>query len=182
MAWPPQREVLLEAGGDAAGAALSGLDDQQVGPHRVEAVHDLLLRPAADGEHRDHGADADDDPEHREDRAQLAREQALDADFEHGPEQHDSGPRRDGEVLDDAPVAQAHLAAAERRDLRVVRHDHDGVPLFVQGAEQRGSPARCGCRGCRWASSAAAARVHQQRPRDCDRWRWPPESWFGFVV
>ena len=47
--------------------------------HRVDDLEGLALGPRADREHRDHGAHAEDDPEHREERAQRVVAQALEA-------------------------------------------------------------------------------------------------------
>ena len=48
-------------------------DQQQVGAHRADAVEHALLGAVADGEHRDHRGDADDDAEQRQHGAEEVR-------------------------------------------------------------------------------------------------------------
>ena len=59
---------------DAARGGRSRKNDEHVGAHRRERLLDLRLGPRADGHHRDDGADADDDAERRQERAQLVAE------------------------------------------------------------------------------------------------------------
>nr|WP_293251655.1 hypothetical protein [Nannocystis sp.] len=71
--------------GPAAHAALlrrARAHDQHVGAHLVERALHLGLRALADRHHRDHRADADDDPQHREERAHLVAQQRQHGDAE----------------------------------------------------------------------------------------------------
>ena len=87
---PERLEVVLregrlrpEAAALSARGRRSRQDDEQVRPHRGERLLDLRLRPRPDGHHRDDRADADDDPEGGQERAQLVAQD--------GPERHAKG-------------------------------------------------------------------------------------------
>ena len=59
-------------------------DDQVADAHRLDHRHHLLLRAGADRQHRDHRGDAEDHAEHGQQRAQLVREQVVDAHRQRG--------------------------------------------------------------------------------------------------
>ncbi len=63
-------------------------------PSDGDLLVDALLRAGAGREHRDHGADADDDAEHRERRAKQIRAYRLESDDDDFEEQHRMHRRR----------------------------------------------------------------------------------------
>ena len=79
---PRERRHRAEAALDAARARRAGQDDEEVRPHRGERLLDLRLGARADRHHRDDRADADDDPERRQERAQLVPEDRAERDAE----------------------------------------------------------------------------------------------------
>ena len=81
-------EVQLRSRHDAAGSARRRADDQQIRPHRADAIEDLLLGPGSDRQHGDHRRHPDDDSQHRQHRAKLVGHQALEGDFDDHPEKH----------------------------------------------------------------------------------------------
>ena len=64
------------------------VDRQDVGAQRSDLLVDPLLRAGAGRKHRDHGADADDDAEHRENRPEQVRLDRLQSDPHDLAEQH----------------------------------------------------------------------------------------------
>ena len=54
---------------------------KQRGPELGNALLDGPLRPRAEGDHRDHGPNADDDAEHGQGRAQFVRPQRCKSDL-----------------------------------------------------------------------------------------------------
>ena len=62
---------------DAAGEELRGVDGQDVRAERRDLIVDALLRACAGCQHRDDGAHADDDAEHRQSRAKQVRANRL---------------------------------------------------------------------------------------------------------
>src|SRR6266540_3813293 len=87
----------------------AGADEKQIGPEALDLRGDLLLRALADRHHRDHGADADDDAQHRQTRSELV-----------GAER----PKRDPDRLEDAHVgvATSEWRSASGEASLVTRH------------------------------------------------------------
>jgi hypothetical protein len=83
--------------GAAANAALgdvAGHHHQQVGAQAADLLDDLLPCAAADGNHGDHGGDADDDAEHGEGAAQLVQTQRVEGGDECVEEAHSAASAR----------------------------------------------------------------------------------------
>ena len=76
------------AAGDAAHEALAGVHAQQRRPERLNAVLHGLLRTGAERDHRDHGAHADNDAQHGEQRAQLVGPQRFEGDLDDLAQEH----------------------------------------------------------------------------------------------
>src|SRR6478672_12830406 len=74
----------LRALARTAGLHAARGDDDEVRAQAADLALDLALRAVADRDHHDHGADADDDAEHRERRAHLVLEDALQRHAEDG--------------------------------------------------------------------------------------------------
>ena len=108
-----ERGVVVHREADAVVAchpmmeALAGIHGQQRRTEGLQALPDRLLRPRAQREHRDDRADADDDAQHGEQRAQLVRAQRLEGDLDDLAEQHRLPPR----CTRPAPNAGAAAAA-----------------------------------------------------------------------
>ena len=81
---------LRRAGADlnAARARLAGVDRQERGAERRDAVVHLLLCASSERDHRDHRGDADDDAEHRQQRPQFVRAECAERDAEGFRDQH----------------------------------------------------------------------------------------------
>src|SRR5207247_2317620 len=90
-----QRRRRPEAGRDvrllAAARVVAGVDVDQVGPGRAHVVRHVLLRAVAERHHRQHRRHADDDAEHREQRAELVAAQPSKRET-NARDQHASGP------------------------------------------------------------------------------------------
>ena len=65
---------------------LARLDDQVADAELLDEGHHFLLRAGADRQHRDDRGDAEDHPEHRQQRTQLVRAQVLEAEAQLGQE------------------------------------------------------------------------------------------------
>src|SRR4029077_17935464 len=65
------------AAGHTAHETLTWLQAEQCGPERLNAAPHGLLRPRAERDRRDPRADANDDAQHSEQRAELVRPQRL---------------------------------------------------------------------------------------------------------
>ncbi len=61
----------------AAGKEGGRVDGEDVGAERRDLVVDAFLGAGPGGQHRDHGADTDDDAEHRQRRAEQVRADRL---------------------------------------------------------------------------------------------------------
>ncbi len=83
-------EVLLAAGDDAVGAALTGGDHDDIGAEGGELVVDHFLCAGGEGERGNDGPDADDDAQHRQRRAQLVGGETSHGNADDGPE-HQGG-------------------------------------------------------------------------------------------
>src|SRR5438067_8352 len=81
-------EAHAVAAGDAAHEALTRVQAQQRRPERLNAVLDGFLGPRAKGDHGDHGAHADDDAQHGEERPELVGPQRLERDLDNLAQQH----------------------------------------------------------------------------------------------
>jgi hypothetical protein len=62
---------------DAAREELRSVDGEDVRAERRDLIVDSFLRAGAGGEHRDDGAHADDDAEHRQNRTKQIRANRL---------------------------------------------------------------------------------------------------------
>ena len=118
------------------------VDGQQVGAEALELLRDAAGGALPHGDQRDHRRDADDHAEHRQGGPQPGRAEPRErqADELEGAHRHQP------------PVADVDLAFGRRRDVRVVRDEHDGSPGAVQLVQAVHHLARrTRCRGCRSA-------------------------------
>ena len=86
----PQQAIGQDEAGVVAGN-LQGLlraDHDVVGPQALDLLLGLDADPFADGQQPDHAGDADEDPQHRQQRPQGVHEQALDAQLPGSEEEH----------------------------------------------------------------------------------------------
>ena len=122
------------AAGAAADACEPGEHDQHVGAERRDLAVDLAARAGADGDHHDHRADADDDAERRQDRAQHIGAQCGQRDLQAVEDDSFGGPPRGygpagWTVLDDVAVAEQDAALGIGGDVGLVRDHDDGDAL-----------------------------------------------------
>ena len=84
----------LERGraGEAVGHALAGTQHQQVAAEAADLVRHGLRRAVAQRDHGDHGADADDDAEHGEERAHQVAPDLSQGEQQCGPAHHAAPP------------------------------------------------------------------------------------------
>jgi hypothetical protein len=68
---------------DSALELLARTHGEDVGPETADLLLDRAPRPLAEGAHRDHGRDADHDPERGEERPELVGVDRLERDAEH---------------------------------------------------------------------------------------------------
>ena len=123
-----ERQLLRRAVGAAAAAeaeAAARHDRERVRAEALDLAVDLDRGAVPDGDEHDHRGDADRDAEHRQQRAQAVRDQALHGHAQRLERGHAGAPcaTRDApasravvhEVVDDAAVAQAEDAPRGRR-------------------------------------------------------------------
>ena len=114
--------------------------------------------PRADGDHRDHRADADDDAEHRQHRAQLVDAQRRERDSERGEEVHGCALAPRTVAPEGCRLAWGGPAGAGRRSVAALRRrERRGVPWHVRrvarepavaersDAARRRPRCRCSC-------------------------------------
>ncbi len=102
--------------------------DHDVGhPDAFELGRDDVVEALDDGHHRDHRGDADDDPEHGQQRAHLVGPDGGQRDAEVVPDHDRASPPSRASVADDPAVEQSDGAAGVRGDVLLVGDQDDGV-------------------------------------------------------
>ena len=163
-------------------------------PIAANACSTCALAPGADGHHRDDGADADDDAERGEERAQLVAQDGAEGDAQRLEGVHCAParglPRGSGDgrlgllphVRHDAPVLHLHDARRELGDVRLVRDQHDGdarAPEPLEDGHDVDARARVERAGGLVGQDDLGRRSTMARAM-ATRCCWPPESWFGW--
>ncbi len=143
---PRERGHRAEAALDAAAARGARQDDEDVGAHRGERLLDLRLGARADGHHGDDGADADDDAERGEERAQLVAQDGAQGDAErvegvHAAPSRLRGPRPLGCLPRRSDTMRPSLHRARRRDANSATSGSCVTSTTV--IPERQSPGRC---------------------------------------